>query len=429
MPANGCAARRRRPNFGLPLALAAILLTAVGLLLATGTAGCHTTVAVASPAAAGTPVVRVRVAGNTQAVELTATAPPVISGRPIGSPARLNLPNAPVRLSLNAGGWLLGDQTFPRGELTLTPATDGSLRIDGRAYRGSLRIVPRGPDRFDVVNDLDVESYLMGVLPKELPADWSLETYKAQAIVARTYAIFELKTAGPGRGHFDLFDTVASQVYGGMDAETPKSRQAVDATRGQVVTQPTDRGPRIFKAYFHSTSGGVTLGNDAAFNEPPIEALSAQSLGEYGRASSRHRWEPIVIGKPEMTRRVRLWGDSRGHPVARMATVDKLEIVETNPQGRPTRFELTDVRGRRYSLIPEEIRWALNTDRGETATVFSGYFRPINNETNIVLADGRGWGHGVGMCQWSAEGMADAGVGYRQIVLASYPGTSIVRAY
>ena len=410
-------------TIGLALAGATLALTTLG--------GCQTSAATAAEAPSGVPVpaVRVLLVNNGTSATILGTKPPVLEGPGQASAVRLNLPDEAVAVSLSSTGWRIGDQTFGRGELTLTPTQDGSLAINGKKYRGRLRFVPRSGNAFDVVNDLDMESYLMGVLPKELPPTCNPTTYEAQAVVARTYAIFELKTAGPSRGHFDLYDDDKSQVYGGMDAETPKSQNAVRATRGQVVVHETPKGPRIFKAYFHSTSGGVTLGNDAAFNEPPIDALSAQDLGELGKASSRHNWDAFAVGKDELTRRLKLWGERRGHPVAKMAKLDKIVVAAANKHGRPTRYELIDAKGNHYSMIPEEIRWSVNTDRGSGPQLYSGWFRPINNATNIVFADGRGWGHGVGMCQWSAEAMANAGDNHLEIVTRSYPKTRVVRAY
>ena len=367
-------------------------------------------------------------------VTLSASRPPTLEGPSLGGPVRLNLPDVPVALSLAPDGWRLGNQTFPRGPLTLRAGDESAangLGVNGRRYRGRLRLLPRGDDpvRFDVVNDLDLEDYLMGLLPRELPAEWHAAAFRAQAVVARTYAIWELKTAGSTRGYFDVYDDDKSQVYGGLDAEIAKSRAAVAATRGQVVVHDTPAGPRIFKAYFFSTCGGVTLGVDHAFNEPPLQALSAQNLGDSCKDSKYYRWPPVVLTKGEMTRRVRLWGKSRGHSVATIATIDRLEIAEKNEFGRPTRFELVDVKGNRYSLIPEEIRWCINTDATPGTGVYSGFFTPINNATNIVISDGRGWGHGVGMCQFGAEHWAAEGKDHVEIVRMSYPGTQVVRAY
>ena len=410
-----------------------VVCAAIVALLSHSIGGCGP--ANAQATAAGeqlpAPLVRVLIERDVTSIKLAATSPPILeSGSETGSgPVRLNLPDVPVELSLTAAEWRLGDKRFPRGELVLAQTVDGTLTVNDTAYRGRLRLVPQGRTAFDVVNDLDVESYLAGVLPKELPSHWNAATHQAQAVVARTYALYELKTAGASRGHFDVYDTDASQVYGGRTAETKKSRDAVEATRGQVVVQETDQGPRIFKAYFHSTSGGATIGNDEAFAEPPVGPLAASVTGDYGSASTRHQWEPFAVGKEELARRFVLWGERRGHPLRRLERLDRLEVVAKSSAGRPTRFEIIDGRQNHYSVTPEELRWAVNFDRGEGRELFSAWFTPINNATNIVFADGRGWGHGVGMCQWSAEGMAAAGRDYIDIVTTSYPGSRVVRAY
>ncbi len=416
------------------LALVLLFTLAAASLCLAALGGCDVSKAEASGAALERPApeIRVLIAARTDQVRIEATLPPMLGGNPVGGAVRLALPDVPISVTLGPSGWYIGNQTFPRGTLTLTPAEEGSLRIDNKAYRGLLRLVPRetDPRRFDVVNDVDLESYLMGVLPSELPIWFDPVTYEAQAVVARTYALWEMKTAGHSRGHFDVYADDSSQVYGGMNAENDKGRSGVRNTRGQVVVHDTTAGPRIFKAYFHSTSGGATLGVESAFNEPASLSLSAQSLEGLSSSSKFNTWDPIVISKEEMTRRVKAWGERRGHSIRRINKVHRLEIVATNQFGRPTRFEVEDTRGNRYSLIPEEMRWALNTGlKPGDSRIHSGWFKPINNDTNIVLSEGRGWGHGVGMCQFSADAMARQGRDHVEIVTASYPGTSVVRAY
>jgi stage II sporulation protein D len=412
------------------------LLAVVGLLAAALTvSGCGDSSAAAGTPQAGTvdagkaPMIRVLLYRDVPVITIAADGS-VIAGRTEDRPpVRLSLPDAPVRVARAARGWKIGDASIAGDVLTLTPGQDGDITLGDRSYRGRLRLVPRETGRFDVVNDLDLESYLAGVLPKELPPTWHDETFAAQAVVARTYALYEIRTAGGRRGHFDVYDNTNSQVYGGSLAETPKAREAVFRTRGQVVAQDTDVGPRIFKAYFHSTSGGVTLGADEAFNEPPSAALSPQQLGDLGNASSRFEWDPVLIDKSELTRRIKAWGERRKHPLAKMSQLVELRINRTNAFGRPTRFEIIDARGDRYVLTAEETRWAVNSDRRDAPALLSGWFKPINNPRTVVFANGRGWGHGVGMCQWSAQGMAARGDDYRQILARSYPTSSVLRAY
>src|SRR4029453_17087778 len=99
------------------------------------------------------------------------------------------------------------------------------------------RFVPGGNGSFDVVNDVDIDGYLKSVVSKELLRHWHDEAYRAQAIVARTYALYEV-AGSEGRGRWDLNDDVRSQVYGGITAESAKSRDAVDATAGVVLAHP-----------------------------------------------------------------------------------------------------------------------------------------------------------------------------------------------
>ncbi len=375
------------------------------------------------------PLIRVLLGQGLTEAAIGSGGPVIIDGIEGRGAVRATFPPGLVRLTRDAAGWRIGDGRFEGDVLTIGAEDGGVMKFGDRAYRGKLRLISRGSGNFDVVNDLGVEDYLAGVLPGEIPGHWSEASHEAQAVVARTYALYEVKTAGDARGFFDVYDDTRSQVYGGALAETDRGRRAVMRTSGEVVTHETDEGPRIFKAYFHSTSGGVTLDGQLIFGEKETPALSAQSLGDFGRASKRFNWDPIVLKKDELTRRIRLWGERNGHEIRRMSKLNQLNVLSRNAFGRPTQYEVIDAVGRKFPLNPEEIRWSINTDASAGSTVYSGWFRPINNADNVVLADGHGWGHGVGMCQWSAEGMAKAGADYTNIVTRSYPETRIYRAY
>lgn len=375
--------------------------------------------------AAGAPVVRVRLLQDQHLVTLTASRAPSAS---VGAarPVTLNLPRdeaVPVRLT--SQGWRVGDETFlSPGELTIHPDGDGSLSVNGVAYRGRYRFVPTPQGSFDVVNDVDIDGYLKSVVSKELLWHWHAEAYRAQAIVARTYALYVVARAN--RGHFDLHDDVRSQVYGGMVAETGKSKDAVDATVGVVLAHETDRGHKIFKAYFSSCCGGITSSAADAFNEPAIEPLSARYVGPVCRDSPRFSWGPVIIPKAELTRRFRLWGDARGHALKDVADVVSVDVLKANEFGRPTRFMVTDARGTRYALSGEEMRWSVNAGG---VVLNSSFFKPINEPDRVQFAEGHGWGHGVGMCQWCAQSYAEAGVAHEDIALKSFPGAALKRAY
>ena len=169
----------------------------------------------------------------------------------------------------------------------------GMLTMNGRRFRGALQIVPVGQRRFDVVNVVNLEHYLAGVLPREVPADWGDDTpaaLEAQAIAARSYA---LASRQPG-SHFDLHADVRSQVYGGADGEDPRTTAAVRATRGAVVTH----GGKVITAFFFSTSGGRTENVENVFGGDPQPYL-VSVRDPYDRTSPYHRrWPdpPTVSG-------------------------------------------------------------------------------------------------------------------------------------
>jgi stage II sporulation protein D len=262
--------------------------------------GCST--AVDSPLKFGdAPRIRVRLIASAEKITLSCGVPPLYQLSTQTSSQLLNSPNNAVfNLSLTPQGWMAGNANLGGNlgtTLHLQPDHDGSVSINGVAYRGKFRFIPVGQNRFDVINELDLDSYLAGVVAKEMPNNWHLQALKAQAIVARTYALFEMRHAGVNR-YWDVYPDVRSQVYGGIPAETAKSRQAVTETAGAVVAYgPPGQEPQIFKAYFSSCCGGITQSASEAFGETYIPPLSDQDAHAACRASTDFNWVPIVNDK------------------------------------------------------------------------------------------------------------------------------------
>lgn len=413
---------RRRPVINA-LAVIAIGLLAVGVLLVACTPKGNS-----SQNASGQ-IVRVRLLAGVDHCTLTAAETPVATVENGNDSRRINIDaGIPVVVTLAGDGWHLNGAAIGQGAFGIWPASDGSVKVNAAAYRGQYRLLPAGGGKFDVINDVDIESYLQGVLPKELLADWRPEAYAAQAVIARTYALYEVKTNPPGRT-WDLNPDERSQVYGGMNCETPKSIAAIAQTRGVVVVAGPAGQERIFKAYFSSCCGGVTSSAADVFNEPAIAPLEPKYNGTTCAISPRYAWGPVTFSKAELTRRIRSWGAKQQLPEANLAGVQSIEIASLNAFGRPRKFLLTDTRGQQYSLTAEQMRWAINSDANGGPTVFSGFFKPVDAGNAITLTDGHGFGHGVGACQWCMQGRALAGQNFEQIVLAAYPQTKLVRAY
>jgi len=370
-------------------------------------------------------LVRVRIFESVESAAVLADRPVVrIGATPIAVAFQ---PGPAIRVAYGANGCIVGNQLLPAGDLILQPTRLGGVIVNGQAYRGQMRFVSTGGGRFDVVNDVDIDDYLKGVVAKEMLANWADEAYKAQAIVARTYALFEARTTPPGRS-WDLFPDQRSQVYGGIAGETPKAIRAVEATSGIVVAYGNPGEEKIFKAYFSSCCGGIGQNPTDGLNEPFHPAMVEQNVGQLCAASPRFNWGPIVVSKQELTRRIKLFGKTRDRAEQNLTGVARIDRAAVNRYGRPVRFTIADINGTRYSLTGEELRWAVNTDAPKDATLFSSFIEPADQGATIRFT-GHGFGHGVGMCQWCAETRAQQGMRHEDIVLLSYPGSRLVRAY
>jgi len=402
-------------------------LWGLSILLILAPAGCRQN---PSTTSSGGPLVRVCLMQNVDRVDVTSSAPVVAKSANESDSRKLNFPaGTAVPVALAPEGWHVGNVVMGGGELLIKPAQDGAVSVNGKPYRGEYRLVPVSADRFDVVNDVPMEGYLKGVLPGELPRSWHPEAYKAQAITARTYALFEMKTRNAGK-HFDVFDDTRSQVYGGMGVETAKSREGADDTAGIVVAYGAPgKAPKIFKAYFSSCCGGVGQSVTDAFNEEGTPVMVEQSVGGLCNASPKYNWPPVVISKTELTRRVRSWGAKRGRAEKDMANIERLDVSHINQYGRPVRFIITDARGNRFSLSGEETRWACNADANGGPTLLSSFFKPVNEPDAVRFTDGHGFGHGVGLCQWCTEARAEQGMRHEDIVRLAYPRSILVAAY
>jgi len=175
----------------------------------------------------------------------------------------------------------------------LTVSGGDSVKVVGEgAYRGSLQVRPSSvPGTVNAINAVDVEDYLRGVVPLESPSSWDIQALRAQAVVARSYALAS-KVGGKG---FDLYDTTASQVYGGVGAEQPRTDRAVADTSGRVVTH---KG-RTIAAYFFSTSGGHTEDNENVWGGEPRPYLRGVP-DPFDSISPLHRWT-VTLSQARLT--------------------------------------------------------------------------------------------------------------------------------
>jgi stage II sporulation protein D len=185
-----------------------------------------------------------------------------------------------------------GEKAQPLVGPLMVSGAGGAITLDGAAYRGSLEVaVVDGKLR--AINFVGLDAYLYGVVPREVPYNWPAEALKAQAVVARSYALAVRKT-----GAFDLFADTRSQVYGGIAAERPETTAAVTATAGQVVLYAGS----VATTYFFSTSGGRTASiQDAWPRAQPVPYLVSVP-DPHDSASPHHRWGPLPVTAARLVR-------------------------------------------------------------------------------------------------------------------------------
>lgn len=182
------------------------------------------------------------------------------------------------------------------GPLLFAPGSE-PLFVDGRPYRGQVEVAVVG-SKLRVVNVVGLEAYLAGVVPDEVPPHWPAEALKAQAVVARSYALAS-RRAGP----FDLYADVRSQVYGGVAAEEPETTTAIGETAGQVLLY----GGKVAQTFFFSTSGGRTASAADTWSGEPVPYLVSVE-DPYDTASPHHTWGPLGFPAAMLARKLGVKG-------------------------------------------------------------------------------------------------------------------------
>lgn len=395
------------------------------------------------PMVASEPLVRVRTAHNVSQIQVV--GPGRVRFRPLASGSifagatgdTATFVSTPAIVRRTADAFQVeqagGIKAINGASAVVLQAESGdTITVDGVVYPGWVALHAindgSGGERFDVVNHTTVERYLPGVLDRELFPDWHLTTYAVQAIAARSYTAAQIRLH-PDR-HYDLEATEASQVYGGHKASA-KARDAVTRTRGVVLVFQG----QVFPAYYSSCCGG--LGQDAAVafeHTPAIPPLSARSHGKDCEASPNRRWGPIMRHRADLAQRIASWGRAHRHPIAGLQGIASIVVVARNAVGRPAKFAIVDEAGQTFELPAESFRFACNYAGGGLQPLPKEVLLKSSN-VNVAVSsqwirfDGSGYGHGVGLCQWGAQGLAQRGYDPYAILGFYYPGAKLRRWY
>ena len=321
--------------------------------------------------------------------------------------------------------WRLGAKTFTGDRMVLEPSAGGFVGLGRDRYRGKLHVAAVGSASLVVVNHVDVESYLAGVLARELYPNWHVEAYRALAVAARTFALYHVVTADESSA-FDLSSGPEAQVYGGLRGETQRAWQAVRSTHGQVLAYGPPAKERIFLVQYSACCGGRVNPAAVLRDAKDIEPLAGGQKCDHCRACPYYRWGPVVIAKQDVYRAV-----VASHPDGRrLGSLADIRVTSSTKSGRPIWLELIGPDGRNMRLRARRLRAALmRAGTSRASKLLSMNCRIHRRGSSIVFADGQGFGHGVGLCQWGAQGKATKGWTGEQILDFYYPGAKRFRVY
>ncbi len=307
---------------------------------------------------------------------------------------------------------------------------DGPVQVNGRLYRGVVEVL-RDRAGLTLVNRLGMEAYLRGVVSAEMGRRnlAEREALRAQAVVSRTYAHRNLRRwASQG---FDLYASVADQVYGGRSAETPEGIEAVGSTRGRVLTH----GGAPIDAFFYSTCGGRTADGTEVFraaSRPYLRSVAdvADDGAAYCAISPRYRWREEWTGPALLATLRTTLPPATGTPANQVGAVNDVRVAYRTASGRVGELAIA-LRSGVVRVEGPSVRRVLRPPSGDLlrSAAFELSVTGAGQQVTRLVAEGGGAGHGVGFCQWGAVGRSRAGHDFQRILAAYYPGTRIERLY
>ena len=342
--------------------------------------------------------IRVAIEVRQNSVHLVAPEEFILSGFPWGTPVAEKGENRYQEITLTS------DQLYAH-KAYIEPTGDGQIKVNGKSFQGSMEIVEAPQGTLTVINQLSLEDYVMGVLAGEIPRNWPLEALKAQAIAARTFAVLNRMEARQKNQPYDLENTAFFQMYQGSELINENIRKAVLETKNEILTF----GGKPIEAFFHSNCGGHTSGALGVWshNQPYLQPVACP----FGNNGEHFRWK-AEISVPDMVRKLR----NAGVKIQDLVRIDTVSRDESN---RIQELSLMDGDGSWKKMKGSAFRMALGPDLIRSTRFDAKVGR------NKVVFNGKGWGHGVGLCQEGAYGMALKGYGAFDILRYYYRGVML----
>ena len=347
--------------------------------------------------------VRVLVAAAPQLTVRVPSSPAAVTGVPgsvSGSLPSTTLPTQAWTVGVSGSGaaaqLTLNGQPTGSVTLYLPPGAGRTVEIAGNTYRGGVQLrIERGG--VQGINVVDVEDYLRAVVPAEMPASWPSAAVQAQAVIARTYVSARINPAAP----YDTCATESCQVYPGLKAEKPASDAAVTATRAQVVAF----GGRAASTYFSSDSGGFTASSAEVWGGE-VPYLTARA-DPFSAGSPRASWQ-VTVPLAKVQAVAAQYG-------AKTGALTSVTVTRLSPSGRPTEIMLVGAAGAAKLSGANAGGFVRSLGAAGTRVTLAGL--------NPLVITGSGAGHGVGLSQYGALGLARAGYDHLHVLGFYYPGT------
>jgi len=330
------------------------------------------------------------------------------------------------------GALSIGSVRFSENPVVLIPEEDGTLEVEysrdsrgnpvrpgGVRYKGRL-IIHLLPDRkLALVNEVDLEDYLKGVVGKEMNLSEGEEALKTQVIAARTYAVHEqrLERLRRVKGEkFDLYDDERSQMYGGLERHTAAAERLVDETRGMFLLYEG----KLVRTFYSSACGGHTepaweVMADETEKIPPLAGTKC----EYCQRRALYRWkEPVLVPKKEIVEKCL-------PPDLQDKRIRTVQVSRTLPGGHALELSVTLENSSRVVRLHATNDFKRNVAARLRSTLWDG----IEDRGDCIAIIGRGYGHGAGLCQIGAYEMAKDGKTAGEILEYYYPGAKVQKLY
>lgn len=336
----------------------------------------------------------------------------------IHSADKINVTSKSDKIEIKING-----KVFSSGLFYLRSDTqNGIISLSGKKYRGALKIF-KGNSKIQLVNQVSLEDYVKGVMNEEMPAgkdEKRYEALKAFSICARTYAFNKMKM---NKDYFDIYSDTRDQVYGGVDGESSFTNKIVDETKGQLLF--FDDKPAVI--FYHSTCGGSTENVNNVFGKNDLPYLYEVFDGSepYCKISPAFEWienysNKIFVERLYNSKQI----DSKNF------FVRDIKIKSRFDSGRVNELEiiLLDKNENENIVLLKgnSIRNIIKNSSGKSMLKSTMFDIKINKDNSITI-EGKGYGHGVGLCQWGAIGLALDGKNYLEIIEHYFSGTKVVQ--